>query len=124
MLYGTRLKPEFVNVPDSANSSQTLLKLKRFVSPDGSPITDEQGVELSVAQVYQKANSGGFGAPLKATFLEFNQSSGDGFFSSDQGNDTMNPWTAKHFNLTRQGQIQRENPALANQMKQQAKSMV
>jgi hypothetical protein len=92
----------------------------RFTNMDETPITDESGRELSLGEIYKAANTGKWGAPLKATFSEFNQAQGDGFYQGGVGSDIINPWTDKNFNLTKQGAIYKENPQLARQMAAQA----
>ena len=40
--------------------------------------------------------------------------------SGEQDDEKNNPWTTEHFNLTRQGQITRDQPALAEKLKKAA----
>lgn len=39
-----------------------------------------------------------------------------------KGNETKNPWSKEHFNLTEQGRLYRENPELAKQLEASAKN--
>lgn len=115
------LTPEFTEVADPLSPTGERKEVKRFTKPDGSAITDEQGKELEISEIYKKSNQGGFGASLRATFRDYNQASGDGFYQGSVGSsDIKNPWSEKHFNLTTQGKILRESPALARQMASQA----
>lgn len=41
---------------------------------------------------------------------------------SKRGEDTKNPWSKQHFNLTEQGRILREDPELAKKLKAQAQT--
>jgi hypothetical protein len=114
------LKPVYVDYEDPTSPTGKRVKVMRFTNMDETPITDESGRELSLGEIYKSANTGKWGAPLKATFSEFNQAQGDGFYQGGIGSDIINPWTDKHFNLTNQGKIYKENPALARQMAAQA----
>ena len=119
-LMSSRLKAEFFDVQDPASPTGMRKELRRFTRIDGSTLTDAQGVELSVQQVFRAANAGDYGSPMKATFNEFNQSTGDGFYQGSTGSDIQNPWSKAHWNLTAQGKIAKQNLSLARQMAAQA----
>lgn len=119
-LIAGRLKPIYVDYDDPTSPTGKRMKIMRFTNMDDTPITDDNGRELSLVEIFKAANTGKYGAPLKATFNEFNQAQGDGFYQGSVGADIVNPWSEKNFNLTQQGKIYRENPALAKQMAAQA----
>lgn len=114
------LKPVYVDYDDPTSPTGKRVKVMRFTNMDETPITDENGRELSLGEIYKAANTGKWGAPLKATFSEFNQAQGDGFYQGGVGSDIINPWSDKHLNVTQQGVIYKQNPQLARQMAAQA----
>ena len=114
-------KAEFVDIEDRFAPGGIRKQVKRFVKVDGTPVTDESGVELSINQLFQQANKGVYGNPLKASFNEFNAASGDGFYQGATGESGIkNPFTEQHWNVTAQGNLLRQNRALAQQMAAQA----
>lgn len=119
-LIAGKLKPVYVDYEDPTSPTGKRMKIMRFTNMDDTPITDESGRELSLGEIYKAANTGKYGGPLKATFGEFNQAQGDGFYQGGVGSDILNPWTEKHLDLTKQGAIYKENPNLARQMAAQA----
>lgn len=96
-----------------------------YNNQDGSPVVDEQGRQLKPDEVLsllrQGKLGGGFGKIVKETFLPYNQSSGNPFTPS-QGSPGVpedNPF--KHpMNMTKVGQIFKNNPALAKKMLQES----
>jgi hypothetical protein len=115
-----RMKPVYVEYEDPTSPTGKRMKLQKFTNMDDTPIIDENGRELAIGEVFKAANTGKYGLPLKATFNDFNQAQGDGFYQGSVGSDIVNPWTEKHWNLTAQGRILKENAGLAKQMAAQA----
>ena len=111
------LTPEYIEVNDPISPTGKSKKLKRITQVDGSAITDKQGKELIPSEIFREMNTGRFGSAIKATFQEYNQSNGDGFFHGESnGSPQENPWSKTHWNLTKQGQLVKNNRALARQM--------
>lgn len=116
-----RLRVEYTELEDPTSPTGKRMKLHRFLNQDGTPIIDDGGRELGLVEVFKAINQGKYGAPLKACFHEFNQSNGDGYYQgSNNGSDIVNPFSEKHWNLTKQGELYTNNPTLAKQMAAQA----
>jgi len=77
--------------------------------------TDETTTAANLAAL-EKVWTDGLAAAAKEKFKEHGRTPHIG------GQDnSKNPWSTEHFNLTEQGRISRENPDLARQLKSQAK---
>lgn len=86
------------------------------LTPTGEPMEDKTGAPATVLDLVEELrNTEHFGAAFAA-----DGTGGTGAREGQRINTGRNPWSGEHFNLTEQARLNRENPATAKRLREQA----